>query len=117
MTTRLNKHSCDFAQDRIKDGEVVHDERDDWSEHQPSTRQENRFIEANSWDEYANWHLGIDDEASEHTKARYKYPYGDFRQVHRCGVLAAEVRAGRNKHADIENATIHLRDMIDELDR
>ena len=117
MTTRLNKHSCDFAQDRIKDGKVVHDERDDWSEHQPSTRQENRFIEANGWDEYANWHLGIDDEASEHTKARYKYPYGDFSQVHRCGVLAAEVRAGRNKHADIENATIHLRDMIDELDR
>ena len=35
MTTRLNKHSCDFAQDRIKDGKVVHDERDDWSEHQP----------------------------------------------------------------------------------
>ena len=104
MTTRLNKHSCDFAQDRIKDGKVVHDERDDWSEHQPSTRQENRFIEANGWDEYANWHLGIDDEASEHTKARYKYPYGDFRQVHRCGVLAAEVRAGR-RHADIENAT------------
>jgi hypothetical protein len=64
MTTRLNKHSCDFAQDRIKDGKVVHDERDDWSEHQPSTRQENRFIEANGWDEYANWHLGIDDEAS-----------------------------------------------------
>ena len=116
MTTRLNRHSCDFAQDRIKDGKVVHDERDDWSEHQPLTRQENRFIEANGWDEYANWHLGIDDEASEHTKARYKYPYGDFSQVHRCGVLAAEVRAGRNKHADIENATIHLRDMIDELD-
>ena len=74
MTTRLNKHSCDFAQDRIKDGQVVHDERDDWSEHQPSTRQENEFIEANGWDEYANWHLGIDDEASEHTKARYKLP-------------------------------------------
>ena len=32
-------------------------------------------------------------------------------------VLAAEVRAGRNKHADIEDAMVHLRDMIDELDR
>ena len=117
MTTRLNKHSCDFAQDRIKDGKVVRDELDDWSEHQPSTRQENEFIEANGWDEYANWHLGIDDEASEHTKARYKYPYGDFTQVHRCGVLAAEVRAGRNKHADIEDAAVHLRDMIDERGR
>lgn len=30
-----------------------------------------------------NWHLGVDDEASEHTKARYKFPYGDFARVHR----------------------------------
>ena len=88
------------------------------SQHQPFTPPgKTDRSQANGWDEYANWHLGIDDEASEHTKARYKYPYGDFSQVHRCGVLAAEVRAGRNKHADIENATIHLRDMIDELDR
>src|ERR1700733_10111409 len=117
MTTRLNKHSCDFAQDRIKDGQVVHDQRDDWSEPQPSTRQENEFIEANGWDEYANWHLGIDDEASEHTKARYKYPYGAFRHVRVCGVLAREEGAGRNKPADSEDAALHLRNMFDERDR
>jgi hypothetical protein len=33
-----------------------------------------------------------------------------------CGVLSAEVRAGRNKHAGIEDAAIRLRDMMDELD-
>lgn len=114
MTTKLSKHSLAFAQDLVKNGKVVHDQRDDWSEHQPSTRQENEFIERHGWDEYANWHLGLDDEASEHTKARYKYPYGDFAKVHRCGVLSAEVRAGRNKHLDIEKAAIRLRDMIDE---
>jgi hypothetical protein len=27
------------------------------------------------------------------------------------------VRAGRNKHRDIEDATVRLRDMIDERDR
>jgi hypothetical protein len=114
MATKLNKHSFEFAQDQIKQGKVVLDQRDDWSEHQPSTRQENEFIEAHGWDEYANWHLGLDDEAREQTKARYKYPYGDFDKVHRCGVLSAEVRAGRNKHSDIEDATIKLRDMMDE---
>jgi hypothetical protein len=114
MATKLNKHSFEFAQDQIKKGKVVLDERDDWSEHQPSTRQENEFIEAHGWDEYANWHLGLDDEATEQTKARYKYPYGDFDKVHRCGLLSAEVRAGRNKHSDIEDATIKLRDMMDE---
>jgi hypothetical protein len=115
MTTMLNKHSFAFAQDLVKNGKVVLDERDDWSQHQPSTRQENEFIEAHGWDEYANWHLGIDDEASEQTKARYKFPYGDFAKVHRCGVLAAEVRAGRQKYRDIEEATIRLRDMMDEM--
>jgi hypothetical protein len=34
--------------------------------------------------------------------------------VHRCGVLSAESRAGRNKHSDIEDATVKLRDMMDE---
>jgi hypothetical protein len=36
MTTRLNKQSQGFAQDLIKNGEAVRDERDDRSQHQPS---------------------------------------------------------------------------------
>ncbi len=114
MTDTLNKHSFAFVQELIKKGKVVLDQRDDWSEHQPSTRQENEFIEAHGWDEYANWHLGVDDEGSEHTKARYKFPFGDFEKVHRCGVLAAEVRAGQNKYRDIEDAAIRLRDLMDK---
>ena len=104
MTTTLNKSSYALARDQVTKGNFVADQRDDWSEHQPSTRQENEFIEAHGWDEYANWHLGVDDEASEQTKARYKFPFGDFEKVHRCGVLAAEVRAGQNKYRDIEDA-------------
>lgn len=114
MTTTLNKSSYAFAQDQVKKGNFVADQRDDWSEHQPSTRQENEFIEAHGWDEYANWHLGVDDEASEHTKARYTFPFGDFEKVHRCGLLAAEVRAGQRKYRDIEDAAIRLREMIDK---
>ena len=114
MTTTLNKHSFAFAQELIKKGKVVLDQRDDWSEHQPSTRRENEFIEARGWDEYADWHLGVDDEASEHTKARYKFPFGDFEKVHRCGLLSAEVRAGQNKYRDIEDAAIRLRDLMDQ---
>jgi hypothetical protein len=114
VTIRLNDRSYAFAQDQVASGHVVLDQRDEWSEHQPSTRQENEFIEGHGWDQYANWHLGIDDETSEDTKARYKYPYGDFTNVHRCGVLAAETRAGRNKHADIEDAAIRLRDLMNE---
>src|SRR5258706_3683806 len=110
MTTTLNERSYVFAEQQLKNGNVVRDQRDDWSEHQPSTRQENEFIEAHGWDEYANRHLAIDDEASEQTKGRYKFPYGDFAKVHRCELLAAEVRAGRLKYRDIR-----LRDMMDEM--
>jgi len=115
MTTKLNENSYAFAQDLVKNGQAVRDQMDDWSEHQPSSREENDFIDSHGWDTYANWHLGIEDEESEHAKARYKYPYGDFSNVHRCGVLAAEVRSARLKNVDIENAAIRLRDFMDQM--
>jgi len=49
----------------------------------PPAGQENEFIEAHGWDEYAHWHVAIGDGASEQTKARYKFPCGDFAKVHR----------------------------------
>jgi len=117
MAITLNERSFAFAQAQIKNGQVVLDERDGWSEHEPSTRAENEFIEAHGWDEYAHWHLGLDDEASEHTKARYKFPYGDFTRVYRSALLAAETRAGQNKYRDIEDAAIRLREEMEELNR
>src|ERR1700722_530379 len=42
-------------------------------------------------------------------------PYRDIAKVHRCELLAAEVRAGRLKYRGIEDAAIRLRDMIDEM--
>ncbi|MDT7782929.1 MAG: hypothetical protein QOF58_1348, partial [Pseudonocardiales bacterium] len=40
---------------------------------------------------------------------------GDFENVHRCGVISAEVRAAQRKYADIEVAAAHLHGMLDEL--
>jgi hypothetical protein len=115
MAVKLSNRSFDHAKQLIKEGRAVVDERDDWSEHQPSASEENEFIEAHGWSEYGRWHLGVDDEEREETKAHYKYPYGDFKDVHRCGVLAAESRAGQRKHADIELAAAHLHGMLDAL--
>src|SRR4051812_46399401 len=56
-----------------------------------------------------------DDEFAEGTKARYKFPYGDFEKVHRCGVLAAESRAGQYKYLDVEAAAAHLHGMLEGL--
>jgi hypothetical protein len=113
MAVRLNERAFEHAKDLIKAGRFVLDERDDWSEHQPTAEQENRFIEEHGWAEYARWYLGVDREEREETKGRYEFPYGDFEKVHRCGLLAAESRAGQYKHLDIELATAHLHGMLE----
>ena len=113
MAVKLNRKGYDHAQQLVKEGKVVLDERDDWSEHQPSAQQENEFIEAHGYPEYGRWHLGINEESPEDTKGHYKFPYGDFEKVHRCGVLAAESRAGQREYQDIESAAAHLHGMLE----
>jgi hypothetical protein len=114
MAVKLNDTAFEYAKRLVTEGRFVDDERDAWSEHQPSTQQENAFIEQHGFAEYGRWHLGIDDSEPVDRKARYKFPYGDFRDVHRCGVLSAESRAGQYKHFDVERAAAHLHGMIDE---
>jgi hypothetical protein len=114
MAVKLNNRSFDFAEKLIRGGKYVVDDRDDWSEHRPTTEQENDYIEAHGWKDYGLWHLGIDDDAADDTKAHYKFPYGDFKKVHRCGLIAAEVRAAQNDYYDIEKAAKQLLEMVDE---
>ena|SRR5690242_214276 len=113
MAPKINRRAFDYAKHLIVAGKFVKDDRDEWSEHQPTARDENEFIHEHGWSEYAKWHLGIDDSFAETTKRRYKFPYGDLQKVHRCALLSAEVRAGQYKYADIETAAAHLHGMID----
>jgi hypothetical protein len=115
MPVKLNQRAYAHAQQLIERGNVVLDERDDWSEHRPSAEEENKFIEGYGFGEYARWHLGLDEQEDEDNKGRYKFPYGDFEHVHRCGVLSAESRAGQYKYTDIELAAAHLHGMLDAL--
>ena len=108
----LNIGAFEYAKELIKQGYVAADGRGGWSEHQPSRSEENEFIRLHGFGEYAKWHLGIDDRYAENTKQRYKFPYGDFKNVHRCGVLAAQSRAGQYNYFDIENAAVQLKTMI-----
>ena len=104
MAVKLNQRAFEHAKELIEQGKFVFDERDMWSEHQPSAQDENEFIREHGFSEYAKWFLGIDTDEDEENKRRYKFPYGDFEKVHRCGVLAAESRAGQYKYDDIEHA-------------
>jgi hypothetical protein len=112
---KLNRTAYEHAQRLIGDRKVVLDDRDDWSEHQPSTQEENRFIAEHGIDEYALWFLGVKEDQPADNKGRYRFPYGDFEAVHRCGVLSAESRAGQYKHFDVERAAAHLHGMLEAL--
>jgi hypothetical protein len=114
MGVKLNEAAFEQAKTLIRERKVVIDERDAWSEHQPNAAAENRFIERHGLQAYGRWHLGVDEEAGA-GKGRYEFPYGDFLNVHRCGVLAAESRAGQYKHDDIERACAHLHGALDLL--
>ena len=88
MTVTLNKKAVTHAKHLVEDGRAVHDERDDWSEHAPSTDDENRFIDENGFADYGKWYLGVDGEMPDDTKGHYSFPYGDFTKVHRCAVIS-----------------------------
>jgi hypothetical protein len=117
MSTVLNEKAYLYAQNLVKHNKYVFDDRDAWSEHRPSAQDENDFIKEHGFKEYEKWHLGADLEQAEETKSRYKFPYGDFQKVHRCGVLAAESRSGQYDYTDIELAAAHLHGMIEAAQR
>ncbi|WP_315550969.1 hypothetical protein [Microbacterium aurum] len=114
MAIELNKPALDHARALIRDGKVVRDDRDAWSEAAPTADEENAFIEDKGWTEYAHWHLGIDKSENRETKGAYSFPFGDFRKVHRSGVISGESRAGQYGHDEIRDVLRALLELIDK---
>ena len=86
----------------------------DWGEVQPRADAENAFLDGHSWEEYGEWHLGLTEGATEETKARHAFVYGDFRRLHRSALIACHYRAAEWRHKEIELAAHEL---LQELDR
>ena len=107
----VNDRAVARAQRLIEARQYVLDS--DWGEVQPGADEENTFLDAHSWDEYAEWHLGLTDGAPEETKARYAFVYGDFRRIHRTGLIACHYRAAEWRHKDIELAAHELLQLLD----
>jgi hypothetical protein len=85
----------------------------EWSDVQPKATDENAFLESHSWDEYAEWHLGLTEGARDESKARYAFVYGDFRRLHRMGLIACHYRAAEWRHKEIELAAHELLQLLD----
>jgi hypothetical protein len=86
----------------------------DWGEKQPRADDENRYLDSHSWDEYAAWFLGLTDGATDETKGRYGFVFGDFRRIHRTGLIACHFRAAEWRHKEIELAA---HDLLQRLDK
>jgi hypothetical protein len=85
----------------------------DWGDVQPRADEQNAYLESHSWDEYASWHLALTEGAKDETKARYAFVYGDFRRIHRTGLIACVYRASEWRHKEIEIAAHNLLQHLD----
>lgn len=107
----LNERAEAHAKQLIDAHQYVLDS--DWGDAQPSADAQNGYLASHSWDDYADWHLGLTDGATDETKSRYAFVFGDFRRVHRTGLIACQYRAAEWRHKDVELAAHRLLQHLD----
>jgi hypothetical protein len=108
----VNKTAVARARTLIDTRQYVLDS--DWGESQPRADDQNAYLESHSWEQYAEWFLGLTEGAKDETKARYAFVYGDFRRIHRTGLIACVYRAAEWRHKDVERAAYDLLQHLDE---
>lgn len=109
---RVNSDAVRTAKKLIDDGK--YDDETEWSKAAPSADDGNDYLEKHGWDGFAEWHLGIDPEASEETKARFGFPYGDFKVVNRAALIHAKQRASQNDDDEVEKAADDVLSYLDK---
>jgi hypothetical protein len=107
----VNPRAVEHARRLIDSRQYVLDS--DWGDVQPRAAAQNAYLASHSWDEYAQWHLALTEGAADHTKARYAFVYGDFRRLHRMGIIACHYRAAEWRHKEIELAAHELLQYLD----
>ena len=107
----LNERAVARARRLIRGRQYVLDS--DWGNVQPRAADENAFLASHDWGESAEWHLGLTEGASDETKGRYAFVYGDFRRLHRSGLIACHYRAAEWRHKEIELAAHELLQLLD----
>ena len=87
----------------------------DWGDVQPSADERERLSEAPTRGTSTPTGTWASPWApTDETKARYAFVFGDFRRVHRTGLIACVYRASEWRHKDVELAA---HDLLQHLDR
>lgn len=108
----VNQMGVAHARDLIAKRQYVLDS--EWGQAQPTAAAETAYLERHGWEKYGGWFLGLTDGANGQTKARYAFAFGDFRRIHRSGIIACHYRAAQWRHKAIELAAHELLQVLDE---
>jgi hypothetical protein len=111
-TYTVNERGVAKARELIEARQYVLDS--EWGEVQPRAAAENEYLSNHSWEEYGEWHLGLTEGPADDSKARYAFVYGDFRRLHRSGIIACHYRAAEWHHKEIELAAHDLLQLLDK---
>jgi hypothetical protein len=110
---QVNPAGVEHCRELIERKQYVLDS--DWGDQQPDAAAQNAFLDNHDWEDYSTWHLGLTDGATDGTKARYAFVYGDFRRVHRMGLIACHYRAAEWRHKEVELAAFDLLQLLDKV--
>jgi len=108
----VNRAAVRRARDLIAAKQWVLDS--EWGESQPDTDAQNAYLEGHDWTDYGSWFLGRTVGANPDTKGGHAFVFGDFRRIHRSGLIACVYRASEWHHKKVELAAHRL---LQELDK
>ncbi len=98
LATSRNKAGVTKAEQLIAEGKIK--ESASWEG--PSTAAMNKFIKAEGWARFGEFHLGRDKGFDAETKAHWKYPFSsDFANVSINGLRAIRTRSAQTEEAEI----------------
>ncbi len=110
MAVELHAKGAEFARGLIQQARF--DLVGDWASNQPTPQDGDAYIAEHGFEKYGNWFLGVNMDADPNTKERYEFPIGNFKEIFRSGVIAAEQRAGQYGHEKIKKAAHELLEMM-----
>ncbi len=110
MAIKVHHKAVAFATSLIQQGRI--NRHGDWHSAKPSSDDTNNYLQGHTYEEYGNWFLGIDPTYDSATKERYSFPIGNFKELYKSGIIAAEQRASEYGHEDIQQAARHLLELI-----
>lgn len=111
--SRLNSKGYDKASSLVESDNIDRDS--DWS----FTSEDGNALlgeDGDDWENYAKWFLLENEDASEDTKDRYKFPFGKDGKIYRSALSAIRQRASQFGYDDVFEAAGKLIEMIDKED-